>query len=76
MTPHRRTCISATIWLCGVALCVVFVGLLLPMGGPPDHRWVFPLGARGILFFGGGCCLILFITYLADKYLTNGKNPN
>jgi hypothetical protein len=76
MTPNRKTFISATIWLVGILLCVVFVGGLLPMDGPPGHQWVMPLGLRGTLFFVVGCCLILAITYLVDKYWPGGKHPN
>jgi hypothetical protein len=54
------------IWIIGVALCFFFLWALLPMGGPPGHQWVMPLGALGTLFFGGGCVAILAITFLAD----------
>jgi hypothetical protein len=67
---------SLAIWLIGLVSCLLFVGALLPMEGPVGRRWVMPLGVRGTLFFVGGCCLILMITYLVDKYWRNGKNRN
>jgi hypothetical protein len=76
MTPGRKTRISATVWIVGILLCVVFVGGLLPMEGPLGHQWGMPWGVRGTLFFVGGCCLILTITSLVDNYWPGGKTPN
>lgn len=73
MKKPTRTTISAVVWLSGIAMCLLFVGLLLPMEGPPGHRWVMYLGFRGNLFFGGGCFLILLTTYFLDKFLTRQK---
>ncbi len=63
-----KTLWSAIVWLSGVVCCVLFLGLLLPREGPPGHQWFMPLGARGSLFFGGGCLAILTATYFIDKY--------
>jgi hypothetical protein len=67
---------SLVIWLVGIVLCVVFVGGLLPFGGPLGDQYMLPLGVRGTLFFAGGCCLILTVTYLVDKYWRGGNDSN
>lgn len=61
-------------WSIGLALCAAFVGLLLPMDGPPGHRWVMPLDYKGYLFFGGGCFVILAITYFIDDHYYRKNN--
>ena len=55
-------------WGTGLLLCTFFVFVLLPMDGPPGHQWVMPLGTEGYLFFGGGCFVILLITYFIDDH--------
>jgi len=75
MTP-KKTLISATIWITGLVLCVVFVGVLLPYSRARGRYWKLPLDFRTELFIAGGCCLILMITYLANKYWSNGGKSN
>jgi hypothetical protein len=70
MKRPSKTVISATVWLMGLLLCVLFVGLLLPFGGPAGHQWILPIGGFGMLFFSGGCVIILVVTYFVDRHLT------
>lgn len=65
-----KTAASAVVWLVGLALCVLFVGLLLPFDGPPGDQWVMPIGFSGLLFYSGGCFVILLVTYFIDRGLT------
>jgi hypothetical protein len=65
-----KTTVSAVVWLLGLMLCVLFVGLLIPWEGTPGHQWIMPIGPKGFCFFSGVCFIILLGTYFLDRFLT------